>query len=60
MTTTINIHRTSLSRVSEHRINEKLETLIPTMTGSSRIIHANDGERTILDNVMRGPLADKK
>jgi hypothetical protein len=60
MTTTIDIHGTSLSRVSKHNINERIETLIPTITGSSRIIHINNGERTLHDSEIRGPLGDKK
>ena len=60
MTTTIDIHGSSLSRVSEHGINERIETLIPTITGNSRIIHINNGERTLLDSEIRGPLGDKK
>jgi hypothetical protein len=60
MTTTIDIHGSSLSRVSEHNINERIETLIPTITGSSRIIHINNGERTLRDSEIRGPLGDKK
>ena len=61
MTTTIDIHGSSLSRVTRHGINERIESLIPTLIGNSKIIHINDGERTLLNSFqVRGPLGDKK